>query len=38
MEMKEEFSPKREIKTGMENILNGRVRGGKVSSGQSPLH
>jgi hypothetical protein len=35
--MKEKFSPKRGMKTGMENILDGGAMGGKVSSGQSPL-
>jgi hypothetical protein len=36
MGIEEEFSPKRGMGTGMENILNGGAKGGKVSSNQSP--
>jgi hypothetical protein len=35
MGMEEEFSPKRGMWTGMENILDGGARSVKVSSGQS---
>ncbi|MCI37380.1 hypothetical protein A2U01_0058604, partial [Trifolium medium] len=35
MGMKEEYSPKRGMRTGMENILDGGVRSGKVPSAQS---
>jgi hypothetical protein len=34
--MEEEYSPKRKMRTGMENILDGGARSGKVSFGQSP--
>ncbi|MCI45955.1 hypothetical protein A2U01_0067195, partial [Trifolium medium] len=36
MEMEEEYSPKREMGTRMDNILDGGARSGKVSSAQSP--
>jgi hypothetical protein len=35
MRMEEEFSPKRGMRTGMENILDGEARGSKIFSGQS---
>jgi hypothetical protein len=35
IKMEEDFSLKRGIETGMENILNGKAKCGKVSSGQS---
>jgi hypothetical protein len=38
MEMEEDYSPKREMETRMENILDGGSRSGKVSSGQSQPH
>ncbi|MCI76638.1 hypothetical protein A2U01_0097908 [Trifolium medium] len=37
MEMEEEYSPKRRMRTGMVNILDGGARSGKVPSVQSPL-
>jgi chloramphenicol 3-O-phosphotransferase len=37
MRMDEECSPKRGMETGMDNILNGRAKSGKISSSQSPL-
>jgi hypothetical protein len=35
---KEEYSPKRRMKTEMKNILDGGTKNDKVSSGQSPPH
>ncbi|MCI45449.1 hypothetical protein A2U01_0066688, partial [Trifolium medium] len=35
MRMEEEYSPKREMKTEMRNILNGGTRSGKVHPAQS---
>ncbi|MCI63974.1 hypothetical protein A2U01_0085231, partial [Trifolium medium] len=34
--MEEEYSPKREMRTGMRNILDGGARSGKISSVHSP--
>ncbi|MCI86969.1 hypothetical protein A2U01_0108250, partial [Trifolium medium] len=36
MEMEEDYSPKRGMKTEMENILDGETKSSKVTSGQSP--
>ncbi|MCI44665.1 hypothetical protein A2U01_0065904, partial [Trifolium medium] len=36
MWMKEEYSPKEGIGTGMGNILNGGASSGKLASAQSP--
>jgi hypothetical protein len=35
--MEEEYSPKREMRTEIENILDDGARSDKLSSGQSPL-
>ncbi|MCI40043.1 hypothetical protein A2U01_0061275, partial [Trifolium medium] len=36
--MEKEYSPKREMETGMGNILDGGAMSGKLSSAQSPPH
>ncbi|MCI36877.1 hypothetical protein A2U01_0058101, partial [Trifolium medium] len=36
MGMKEEYFPKRRMRTGMRNILNGGTRSGKEPSAKSP--